>query len=83
MINRIQYHGDPQSKFLPSSPYTLATQQDCRGVYSFCMCPGGFIVPASTAEREIVLNGMSASARNSGYANAGIVVEIRSEDIPA
>jgi uncharacterized protein len=82
LINRIQYHGDPQSRYLPSSPYTLATQQDGRGVYSFCMCPGGFIVPASTAEGEVVLNGMSASARNSGYANAGIVVEIRSEDIP-
>jgi len=83
LINRIQYHGDPQSKYLPSAPYTFATQIDGRGVYSFCMCPGGFIVPASTAEGEIVLNGMSSSARNSGFANSGIVVEIRFEDIPS
>jgi uncharacterized FAD-dependent dehydrogenase len=83
LINKIQYHGDLQSKFLSSATYTLATQQDGRGVYSFCMCPGGFIVPASTTKGEIVVNGMSASARNSGFANSGIVVEIRPEDIPA
>ena len=67
---------------MPSAPYTLATQIDGRGVYSFCMCPGGYMVPASTAEGEIVLNGMSSSARNSGFANSGIVVELRPEDIP-
>ena len=83
LINRIQYHNDSQSEYLPSATYTLATQQDGRGVYSFCMCPGGFIVPAATAKDEIVLNGMSAAARNSGYANAGMVVEIRTEDIPS
>jgi uncharacterized FAD-dependent dehydrogenase len=83
LINKIQYHSDPQSRFLPSATYTLATQQAARGVYSFCMCPGGFMVPASTTDGEIVVNGMSASARNSGYANSGMVVEIRMDDIPS
>jgi uncharacterized protein len=82
LINRIQYHGDPQSRFLPSATYSLATQMEGRGVYSFCMCPGGYIVPSSTTDGEIVLNGMSASARNSGFANSGMVVEIRPDDIP-
>jgi uncharacterized FAD-dependent dehydrogenase len=83
LINKIQYHGDPQSRYLPAATYALSAQLDGRGVYSFCMCPGGFIVPASTAAGEIVVNGMSASARNSGFANSGIVVEIRPEDMPA
>jgi hypothetical protein len=82
LIDRIQYHGQPRSGYLPAAAYNLARQVDGRGVYSFCMCPGGFIVPASTQEDALVVNGMSFSKRNSPYANAGIVVEIRLADIP-
>ncbi len=81
LINSIQYHTKKKSKYLPSATYSLVTQVDKRGVYSFCMCPGGYIVPAGSASNEIVVNGMSASKRNSPYANSGIVVEIRPEDI--
>jgi uncharacterized protein len=81
LINLIQYHGSAQSEFLPSASYNLAKQVDGRGVYSFCMCPGGFIVPSATSQEEIVVNGMSPSGRNSPYANSGIVVEIRPEDL--
>jgi uncharacterized FAD-dependent dehydrogenase len=81
LINEIQYHGDPQMAFLPPAAYTLAHQASGRGVYSFCMCPGGFIVPAATAPNEVVVNGMSPSLRNSPFANAGLVVEIRAEDL--
>ncbi len=82
LIDWIQYHGQPRGEFLPASAYSLAHQVDGRGVYSFCMCPGGFIVPASTQEDALVVNGMSFSKRNSPYANAGIVVEVRLADIP-
>ena len=82
LIDRIQYHGQPRGGYLPAAAYNLARQVDGRGVYSFCMCPGGFIVPASTQEDALVVNGMSFSKRNSPYANAGIVVEIRLADIP-
>ncbi len=82
LIDRIQYHGQPRGEYLPAAAYNLARQVDGRGVYSFCMCPGGFIVPASTQEDALVVNGMSFSKRNSPYANAGIVVEIRLADIP-
>lgn len=81
LINSIQYHNDPQMKYLPSASYNLVHQVDGRGVYSFCMCPGGFIVPASTSSDEIVVNGMSSSLRNSPFANSGMVVEIRTEDL--
>ncbi len=81
LINRIQYHDSAQNEFLPAASYNLAKQIDGRGVYSFCMCPGGFIVPAATSQEEIVVNGMSPSERNSPYANSGIVVEIRPEDL--
>ena len=80
LINAIQYHRDPQMAFLPPAAYNLAAQVADRGVYSFCMCPGGFIVPAATAPREVVVNGMSPSLRNSPFANAGLVVEVRTED---
>jgi uncharacterized FAD-dependent dehydrogenase len=83
LIDRIQYHGQPRGEFLPAAAYSLVQQVKGRGVYSFCMCPGGFIVPASTQDGALVVNGMSFSKRNSPYANAGIVVEIRLEDIPA
>jgi uncharacterized FAD-dependent dehydrogenase len=80
-IDKIQYHGSPRGEFLPASSYNLARQVDGRGVYSFCMCPGGFIVPSATSQEEVVVNGMSPSERNSPYANSGIVVEIRPEDL--
>ena len=80
LIDRIQYHGTPRQGLLPAASYGLAAQVGGRGVYSFCMCPGGIIVPASTADNEVVVNGMSGSGRNSPYANSGIVVEVRLED---
>jgi uncharacterized FAD-dependent dehydrogenase len=81
LIDRIQYHGNSRGEFLTASSYYLAKQIDGRGVYSFCMCPGGFIVPSATAQEEVVVNGMSPSERNSPYANSGIVVEIKPEDL--
>jgi hypothetical protein len=81
LIDKIQYHGNPRGEFLPAASYNLAKQIDGRGVYSFCMCPGGFIVPSATMQEEIVVNGMSPSGRNSPYANSGIVVEIKPEDL--
>lgn len=83
LIDKIQYHGQQKGALLPSASYTLSTQCGDRGVYSFCMCPGGFIVPAATSPGEVVVNGMSPSHRNSKWANAGIIVETRVEDIPA
>ncbi|MBP5306857.1 MAG: FAD-binding protein [Paludibacteraceae bacterium] len=82
LIDSIQYHRRERGPYLPPASYNLVAQSEGRGVYSFCMCPGGQIVPASTSEGEIVVNGMSNALRNSPYANSGIVVEIRPEDIP-
>ena len=81
LINRIQYHGKYQP-FMPTAEYSFVTQVLDRGVFSFCMCPGGILVPASTASGELVLNGMSNSQRNSKWANAGVVVQIEPEDFP-
>lgn len=82
LIDQIQYHSsEGRGDYLPAASYSLSAQVEGRGVYSFCMCPGGFIVPAMTAENEMVVNGMSPGKRNSPYANSGIVVEIRPEDI--
>ncbi len=81
LIDSIQYHCETRSKYLPAASYNMATQVDGRGVYSFCMCPGGYIVPSATNANELVVNGMSPSARNSEFANAGMVVEIRLEDL--
>lgn len=81
LIDKIQYHGNSRGEYLPASSYNLAKQVDGRGVYSFCMCPGGFIVPSATSQEEVVVNGMSPSGRNSPYANSGIVVEIKPEDL--
>ena len=80
LIDSIQYHGIPRGEYLPAAAYSLVSQQYGRGVYSFCMCPGGFIVPAMTDASESVVNGMSPSRRNSPYANSGLVTEIRTED---
>ena len=82
LIDRIQYHGQPRGVYLPPATYRLVTQVDGRGVYSFCMCPGGFIIPAATRPGEVVVNGMSFAKRNSPFANAGVVVEIRLADLP-
>jgi len=81
LIDSIQYHCEVRNPHLPAASYNLTAQSESRGVYSFCMCPGGFIVPAATAEGEIVVNGMSPASRNSKFANSGIVVEIQLEDI--
>lgn len=81
LIDKIQYHGNTRGEFLPAASYNVAKQVDGRGVYSFCMCPGGFIVPSATSQEEVVVNGMSPSERNSPYANSGIVVEIKPEDL--
>ena len=81
VINRIQYHGRYQP-FMPAAEYSFVTQIEGRGVFSFCMCPGGILVPSSTAGDEVVLNGMSNSARNSRWANAGVVVSVEPEDCP-
>lgn len=80
LINDIQYHRSADMEYLPPASYQLVTQVGGRGVYSFCMCPGGFIVPALTSEDESVVNGMSPSHRGSPYANSGFVTEIRCED---
>lgn len=82
LIDAIQYHTEEKNPYLPAATYALVEQVDGRGVYSFCMCPGGHMVPASSNKDSIVVNGMSASKRNSPYANSGIVVEIRCEDVP-
>jgi len=81
LIDSIQYHGVKRDQFLPAAAYNLVHQVDGRGVYSFCMCPGGFIVPAATSPGEVVVNGMSPSQRNSRWANSGIVVEVRLDDL--
>ena len=81
LIDAIQYHGKLDTN-LGAAEYRVTTQVDERGVYSFCMCPGGFVVPSASGPDEIVVNGMSAAARNSKWSNAAIVVEVRPEDIP-
>lgn len=80
LINEIRYHTKEKHPNLPSASYNLVTEVEGRGVYSFCMCPGGIIVPAATSPGEIVVNGMSLSKRNSPFANSGFVVETKSED---
>ncbi len=85
LIDRIQYHGTGvREKFLPASSYSLVHQAkvngEARGVFSFCMCPGGFIVPAATSPGEVVVNGMSPSRRDSKFANSGIVVAVGESD---
>ena len=82
LIDKLMYHGVSRGDYLPAASYSLSTQVEGRGVYSFCMCPGGHIVPAGSEKQSCVVNGMSASQRNSPYANSGIVVEIHPEDLP-
>lgn len=80
LIDTLQYHMPARGEYLPAAAYSLVSQVTGRGVYSFCMCPGGFIVPAMTRAGESVVNGMSPSGRNSVFANSGIVTEIRLSD---
>ena len=80
LINQIRYHTQEKHPNLPSAGYTLVTEVEGRGVYSFCMWPGGIIIPAATSPGEIVVNGMSLSKRNSPFANAGFVVEITKQE---
>ena len=80
LINSIQYHNSKEMEYLPSASYSLVSQENGRGVYSFCMCPGGFMVPAMTDPSQAVVNGMSPSERNSPYANSGLVTEVRLSD---
>jgi uncharacterized FAD-dependent dehydrogenase len=84
LIDQIQYHTrEGRGKYLPAAEYALVKNIAGRGVYSFCMCPGGIIVPSATSDYETVVNGMSNSMRNSPFANSGLVVEIRPEDLSA
>lgn len=80
LIDSIQYHCESRGEYLPAASYSLVSQENGRGVYSFCMCPGGFIVPAMTDAAQSVVNGMSPSGRTSPYANSGFVTEIRLSD---
>lgn len=83
LIDCIQYHSkNGRGKYLPAAEYAMLTRIDNRGVYSFCMCPGGFIIPAASAPGQLVVNGMSPSNRGTRWANSGMVVEILPEDIP-
>ncbi|MCB0662564.1 MAG: FAD-binding protein, partial [Saprospiraceae bacterium] len=81
LIDKIQYNQSPRAEQLPAASYRLACQVEGRGVFSFCMCPGGLIVPAATAPGEIVVNGMSMSRRDSPFANSGLVVAVEPEDL--
>lgn len=83
LIDRIQYHSENgRGDYLPAAEYSFVDQVDGRGVYTFCMCPGGVIVPAASSPEEIVVNGMSASARSGKWANSGYVVELHPSDFP-
>ena len=82
LIDQIQYHSkDGRGKYLPAAEYSFVNQVDGRGVHSFCMCPGGFVVPAASGPQQIVVNGMSPSNRGSRWSNSGMVVELRPEDL--
>ena len=82
LIDQIQYHNpNGRGKYLPAASYSFVQQVEERGIYSFCMCPGGVIVPAATDENQQVVNGMSSSGRNTAFANSGMAVEIRIEDL--
>ncbi len=82
LIDQIQYHNpNGRGKYLPAAEYSFVTQVEDRGVYSFCMCPGGFVIPAATGPEQIVVNGMSPSNRGTLWSNSGMVVEVRPEDI--
>ena len=82
LIDQIQYHRkEGRGQWLPAAEYSFVTQVDGRGVYSFCMCPGGFVIPAATGPEQVVVNGMSPANRGTQWSNSGMVVELRPEDI--
>jgi len=82
LIDQIQYHRkEGRGQWLPAAEYAFVTQVDGRGVYSFCMCPGGFVIPAATGPEQIVVNGMSPASRGTQWSNSGMVVEVRPEDV--
>lgn len=82
LIDQIQYHNkNGRGKYLPAAEYSFVTQVDGRGVYSFCMCPGGFVIPAATGLQQLVVNGMSPSNRGTAWSNSGMVVETHPEDV--
>ena len=82
LIDQIQYHNrNVRGKYLPAAEYSFVTQVDGRGVYSFCMCPGGFVIPAATGPEQLVVNGMSPSNRGTAWSNSGMVVETHPEDV--
>jgi hypothetical protein len=82
LIDQIQYHRkEGRGQWLPAAEYAFVTQVDGRGVYSFCMCPGGFVIPAATGPEQIVVNGMSPANRGTQWSNSGMVVEVRPEDV--
>ena len=82
LIDQIQYHNrQGRGKYLPAAEYSFVTQVEGRGIYSFCMCPGGFVIPAATDRQQIVVNGMSPSNRGGQWSNSGMVVETRAEDV--
>ena len=82
LIDQIQYHSKQgRGRWLPAAEYSMVTQVEGRGVYSFCMCPGGFVIPAATDKEQIVVNGMSPASRGTQWSNSGMVVEVRAEDV--
>ncbi len=82
LIDQIQYHNrQGRGKYLPAAEYSFVTQVEGRGVYSFCMCPGGFVIPAATGPEQLVVNGMSPSNRGTAWSNSGMVVETHPEDV--
>lgn len=82
LIDQIQYHNkNGRGKYLPAAEYSFVTQVDGRGVYSFCMCPGGFVIPAATGPQQLVVNGMSPSNRGTAWSNSGMVIETHPEDV--
>ena len=82
LIDQIQYHNKQgRGRWLPAAEYSMVTQVDGRGVYSFCMCPGGFVIPAATDKEQIVVNGMSPASRGTQWSNSGMVVEVREDDV--
>ena len=84
LIDQIQYHNkNGKGAYLPTAEYSFVTQVDGRGVYSFCMCPGGFVIPAATGREQLVVNGMSPASRGTRWSNSGMVVEIHPEDVVA
>lgn len=84
LIDQIQYHNkEGRGKYLPAAEYSFVTQVEGRGVYSFCMCPGGFVIPSATGSRQVVVNGMSPSNRGTAWSNSGMVVQVEPDDVAA